>query len=93
MRSFPQFLLSSISLFLLSSITATLSARSLPIKATPAQTEQWKQQGRDLPPAELLQPSLDAALPRFIPAQRASLSGHLKGAASDVLADLTKQWV
>ncbi len=68
------------------------TARALPTKPTAAQTELWKQQGRDLPTPELLQPEVDAALPPFQPAQDRLLTGHLRGAASDVLADLTKRW-
>ena len=80
-------------LLLLSSIVVTLPARPLPTKATPAQAELWKLQGRDLPEPEQLQPRLDPALPAFTPRQGHELSGNLKGAASDVLAALTKQWV
>lgn len=64
----------------------------MPVKPTPAQTELWKHQGRDLPEPELLQPRLDPALPAFAPRQNRELHDHLKGAASDVLALLTKNW-
>ncbi len=74
-------------------LLAPLGARPLPTKPTPAQSELWKEQGRTLPDPELLQPTLDAALPSFTPRQKTELSGHLKGAASDVMAVLTKQWV
>jgi len=67
--------------------------RPLPAKASPAQAELWKQQGRDLPTPELLQPTLDPALPAFSPAHDTGFSGHLTGAASDVLAALTKDWI
>ncbi|MBS0662731.1 MAG: substrate-binding domain-containing protein [Verrucomicrobia bacterium] len=66
--------------------------RDLPTKPTHAQTELWKEQGRDLPTPELLQPEVDASLPAFQPAHDRQLAGHLRGAASDVLADLTKRW-
>ena len=70
----------------------TLFARSLPAKPSAAQTERWKQQGRDLPEPEWLQPRLDPTLPTFTPRQSPDLAGHLTGAASDVLAALTRQW-
>jgi phosphate transport system substrate-binding protein len=93
MRSVPLLIRTGLSLLLLSGIVATLPARPLPTKPTPAQAELWKHQGRDLPGPELLQPQLDPALPAFTPRQGQELSGHLKGAASDVLAALTKQWI
>ena len=67
-------------------------ARALPVPPTPAQSALWKEQGRTLPEPELLQPTLDPALPAFVPRQGSALAGHLRGAASDVLAVLTKQW-
>ncbi len=76
----------------LPALLAPLSARPLPARPTPAQTELWKQEGRTLPEPELLQPTLDPGLPAFTPRQSATLAGHLHGAASDVLAVLTKQW-
>ena len=48
-------------------------------------------QGRALPPPELLQPSLDSALPAYVPI-KGRLHGHFKGAASDVLAVLARRW-
>ena len=42
---------------------------------------------------ELLQPALDPALPAYVPRPDLALSGHFKGAASDVLAALTKNWI
>lgn len=68
-------------------------ARPIPSKPTPAQTELWKTQGRELPAPELLQPSVDEALPAFTPRHGPDLTGHLRGAASDVLADLSKRWI
>ena len=65
----------------------------VPKPPTPAETALWKQQGRTLPQPELLQPTLDPSLPAFTPRHGPELSGHLTGAASDVLAVLTKQWV
>ena len=67
--------------------------RLLPSPPTPAQTADWKEHGRTLPPPEFLQPTLDASLPAFAPRQDRGLSAHFKGAASDVLAVLTKNWI
>ncbi len=64
-----------------------------PTPATPAATAAWREHGRTLPTPELLQPTLDPALPAYQPRSDRELSGHLKGAASDVLAVLTKMWV
>jgi phosphate transport system substrate-binding protein len=58
---------------------------------TDAQKKIGMEQGRLLPPPELLQPSLDPALPAYVPA-KARLRGHFKGAASDVLAVLVRRW-
>jgi phosphate transport system substrate-binding protein len=57
-----------------------------------AEKEQGKTQGRALPPAEILQPSLDPGLPAYTPT-KARLKGHYKGAASDVLPGLVKAWI
>ncbi len=78
---------------LLACALAPLSGRTLPSKPTAAQTERWKQQGRELPVPEAQQPVLDPALPAYVPRRDIGLSGHFKGAASDVLAALTKQWI
>lgn len=48
-------------------------------------------QGRPLPLPELLQPTLDPALPAYVPL-RTRLHAHFKGAASDVLAVLARRW-
>jgi phosphate transport system substrate-binding protein len=58
---------------------------------TDAEKKLGMEQGRRLPPPELLQPSLDPALPAYVPA-RTRLRGHFKGAASDVLAVLVRHW-
>jgi phosphate transport system substrate-binding protein len=74
----------------------TWSDEPLPtnVPQTDAEKEQGKQQGRALPQPELLQPSLDPALPAFHPAyQRSRLKGDLKCASSDVLPALAKAWV
>lgn len=73
--------------------TSTPAAPVTPKPPSPAETALWKQQGRTLPEPELLQPTLDPALPAFTPRHGPELTGHLTGAASDVLAVLTKQWV
>ncbi len=73
--------------------TGALPARTLPAKPSAAETELWKMQGRALPVPEAQQPVLDPALPPYVPRRDIELSGHLKGAASDVLAALAKQWI
>lgn len=70
-----------------------LVGRVLPTKPTTAQTERWKEQGRDLPPPEERQPVLDPGLPHYTPRTDVELSGHYRGASSDVLAALTKTWI
>ena len=70
-----------------------LAGRDMPKPPTPAEQALWKQQGRTLPVPETQQPALDAALPRYEPRRDLELSGHFKGASSDVLAALTKQWI
>ncbi len=53
-----------------------------------------REHGRPLPTPELLQPALDPALPTFEPAYDSGrLGGDFRGAASDVLAELSKSWV
>ena len=50
--------------------------------------------GRPAPAPELLQPTLDPALPSFEPAYDSQqLSGNFHCAASDVLAVLSKTWI
>src|ERR1700692_1454888 len=51
---------------------------------TPEQAKSGIERGRELPPPEVLQPTLDPALPAFV-ARREKLTGTFKGAASDVL--------
>jgi phosphate transport system substrate-binding protein len=72
---------------------APLSARTLPQPPTPPEQNHWQQQGRTLPVPEAQQPTLDQDLPHYVPRRDIELSGHFKGAASDVLALLTKQWI
>jgi phosphate transport system substrate-binding protein len=64
-----------------------------PSPATPAEIAAWRANGRTLPKPELLQPTLDAALPAYQTSPETKASGPLKGAASDVLAELTKRWM
>jgi len=80
-------------IFLSTLTLATSTFAALPTPPTPAQQADWREHGRTLPTSELLQPTLDQELPRFEPKRDAKLTGHFKGAASDVLALLTKQWV
>ncbi len=67
--------------------------RKMPAPPTKAEQDLWKEQGRTAPTPELLQPTLDAALPAYTPRPANEITGHFKGAASDVLAVLTKKWV
>jgi phosphate transport system substrate-binding protein len=53
--------------------------------------EAAKQSGRALPEPELLQPTLDPALPTYEPLDPAKLSGRFSGAASDVLPDMAQR--
>src|SRR5438552_3541794 len=58
---------------------------------TPEQAESGRQRGRELPPQEILQPALDAALPAFVP-RKEKLTGTFKGASSDVLTVVAQKW-
>ena len=58
---------------------------------TPEEAEEGRKSGRKLPPPEVLQPTLDPALPSYIP-RRQKLTGTFKGAASDVLTVLVQKW-
>lgn len=59
------------------------------------QTEQEAKEGqlsgRPLPPPEILQPTLDPALPAYQP-RKERLTGSFKGASSDVLKVLVEKW-
>lgn len=59
---------------------------------TPEQAEAGRQQGRALPSPEVLQPTLDRALPSFEPRKDRNLSASFKGASSDVMVVLVKMW-
>jgi phosphate transport system substrate-binding protein len=58
---------------------------------TPEEAEEGRKSGRKLPPPEVLQPTLDPALPSYVP-RKQKLAGTFKGAASDVLAVLVQKW-
>jgi phosphate transport system substrate-binding protein len=60
---------------------------------TDEEKEVGKQHGRARPTQEILQPTLDPALPAYQPRKDIKLSGDFKGAASDVLPGLVKLWV
>lgn len=59
---------------------------------TPEQAKRGLQEGRPLPPPEILQPSLDRELPPYTPLKE-KLSGRFKGAASDVMVVLANKWI
>lgn len=59
---------------------------------TEEQVETGKKNGRALPELELLQPTLDPALPAYKPRRDIKLAGTFKGAASDVLPGLANAW-
>lgn len=61
---------------------------------TDAQAKYGMQHGRAKPQPELLQPTLDPALHEFQPMQNKNeLRGDYKCGASDVLAELSKNWI
>lgn len=60
---------------------------------TAEQAEASKQSGRELPKPEMLQPTLDPALPAYVPGKGVTkLKGQFHGASSDVLVSLVKAW-
>lgn len=59
---------------------------------TEEEAEAGKKNGRALPELEVLQPTLDPALPAYKPRKDLKLSGTFKGAASDVLPGLANAW-
>jgi phosphate transport system substrate-binding protein len=63
-----------------------------PAPPTAADKARWAKQGRELPVREILQPTLDPALSAYQP-RSGEVSGHFRGAASDVLADLARRWI
>jgi phosphate transport system substrate-binding protein len=52
-----------------------------------------RQRGRKTPEPEILQPTLDPALPDYQPRTDIALSGRFTGAASDVLPSLVELWI
>lgn len=59
---------------------------------SPEAAEAGRNSGRRLPTPEILQPTLDPALPAYEPRKDLKLSGEFKGASSDVLPGLVKRW-
>ncbi len=55
--------------------------------------EKARQLGREEPEPEILQPSLDPALPAYQPRKDIKISGSFKAASSDVLPGLVKLWL
>ena len=93
MCSLPSLFRPGLFLLLLGGPLAALPGRTLPTKPSHEQTELWRKQGRDLPVPEAQQPTLDPALPAYVPRRDTELSGRFRGAASDVLTALTQQWI
>jgi phosphate transport system substrate-binding protein len=58
---------------------------------TPEQAKAGQERGRELPPPEVLQPTLDRELPHYVP-RKERLAGTFKGAASDVMVVLANKW-
>lgn len=76
---------------------AATATWQLPVQQThPAQTKAQDafgmEHGRPVPPPELLQPSLDPALPAFEPGHGATFGGTLRLMGSDVLPGLVRAW-
>src|ERR1700687_5857789 len=59
---------------------------------TPEQAKSGVERGRELPPPEVLQPTLDPALPAFVP-RKEKLTGSFKGASSDVLTVVAQKLI
>jgi phosphate transport system substrate-binding protein len=62
------------------------------IPQTEVEKEAARSSGRTLPQPEVLQPSLDEALPAYQPPNGEMLTGTFSGASSDVLVGLAKLW-
>ena len=60
---------------------------------TPEEAEAGRQRGRDLPPPEILQPTLDPALQSYRPRTDVQIAGSFKGAASDVMVVIAQAWL
>ncbi len=78
---------------LMSCAALSMHGRPLPTKPSHEQVDLWRQTGRELPTPEINQPTLDTALPAYVPRRDIELSGRFEGASSDVLVALTKQWI
>lgn len=61
------------------------------VPQTPEEVAAGRQHGRTLPPPELLQPTIDPALPSYAP-RPGRLNGTFRGGCSDVLTGLVRQW-
>ncbi len=72
---------------------AYFPGRMLPQPPTEEEKVRWRLEGRTLPEREFLQPTLDADLPAYVPTPGVELSGNFRGAASDVLTDLSRRWI
>lgn len=66
------------------------------VATNPPQTEEEKEngrlRGRTLPVPEVLQPTVDATLPAYVPTAGLRLDGSFTGASSDVLVALVGKW-
>jgi phosphate transport system substrate-binding protein len=62
------------------------------VPQTPEQAEAGRKFGRELPPPEVLQPTLDPGLPAYEPRRDIAVTGTFKGASSDVLVVLVQKW-
>ena len=60
---------------------------------TPAEEAAAREHGRSLPTPEILQPTLDPALPVVRPCNNGALHGTFKGGSSDVLPGLVRLWI
>src|SRR6202521_6138606 len=71
-------------------LTPTLPSNK---KQTDAEAEASKKFGRPTPAPEILQPTIDPALPAYQARKNIKLAGNFKGASSDVLPGLAKLWI
>src|ERR1700682_2771103 len=62
-------------------------------KQTDAEAEAGRKFGRPAPAPEILQLTIDPALPAYQPRKNIKLAGTFKGASSDVLPGLAKLWI
>ena len=65
---------------------------SVLVPQTEAEKAAGQETGRTLPPPELLQPELDAALPHYVPTPGLTISRSFKVGSSDVLPGLVQAW-